>query len=770
MFEANELYEKLQASDPGRAEVLKLQFVQTRDFPQLVQCVKTYVRLHEKANTEVRCKKNYVSFKRYYIGAGYAPDTVDEMWATGRDENGQRLKRTRNKKGEKCFVIEGDELETDKVGTRLEIAGVIGKAKLGAKDAATVLGSKRALEFADDPVGGHVPAPKAEPKKARVDDDEGEDDGSERQDDASEDGESENAGPEGGGSDSENSPDEDTPLKDAGSKSIKESPVPKQNGPNNSDDGSSSESESDSACITPVKVGRSPQSVGGGSGRSSSSKKLSARQAKASAKAERKKKKEAEARQLRKQELKTLKGNISAAKDLYKKAAHVWALRRTIRSYVELLVKGELVRGKWLPTFLLDCSKEFGHMQKVSALKLADVAKELQQSADVIDTWISSIDSWDFPCKFNVIRDDLFEKCDRWAAAVSEGRQHITALLGEIADTKHQSTSLNERWRKGRDRYRNWLDEWSLPPAVKKAYGDFCHAQTMDPDESKPHMKYDTPMEQRDEPLSMDSFSKPFLVNTTTTVPDEQKTQLEKAFQLFHSEHVTDVVARKYECQQQMGRDSLDASMGTVDVKTRLAFNANGAEPVVTEVAELRLLVHCMWANRCVLALEAQPLRAHPNFFVPFCGKFLVIVLPPSVLLEHSDISAFVNKCEPGDLSMYPTFLVEESQALWIPVGCVAVSCGIHPYLDPSKAELKLPPRKTKAGAEQKHCCAYGSYHVYDTTMLTTLASDAVRRCLASLWIRAQPHIFKSYRTSTGLAQWRALLAPEEPPKAEEAK
>ena len=467
---------------------------------------------------------------------------------------------------------------------------------------------------------------------------------------------------------------------------------------------------------------------------------------------------EKEARAQRKTELKAQRTEIENGLDLYKKAAHIWTLRTVIKNYIALLVEAECVRGKPLAAFLKEAQASHGHQAKVAALELPTCYEELDAASLKLSEWRNQIDHWKFPCVFKNHRVELVSLCDRWVAAVCEGRRHISALLGLFDEGKKATADANDKFRKGRGRYRNWLAEFPVPASMRKPYGDYVHAHEIGAAKASPHMShYTSPKEPRNE-ITLNTFAESFLVDGTR-LPESERTYLEKGVSKFYDDHTKAVVARRYEAQTTMTKDGRESAIGTVDCVSHVDMNPDPEHPIVSPLKSLRLQVTGVWENRCPLALESDPLRAHGHFFLPFVGSFIVAILPPDVAVEHSDLSSYVTNLGAGDLTKYQTFLVHPRQAVWVPLGSVAVKCAVHRCVDFTKpGEVKeLPKRRTKAGAEQKSCACYGNYFIWDATMLADIGTQT-KRMLASQWIQAQDWISPSYKESSELSTWRELL------------
>ena len=125
--------------DPDRAQELKHKFVMGTPFPALLKLIRKVWHGRETGSSTKLVKKNKVSFFNYFGGAGYSVERREKMWTDGVDQDGKKLTRCKNKRGEECLKMWADDEEIDNVVTRVGTSGVLAQKQVRGEEAAAVL-------------------------------------------------------------------------------------------------------------------------------------------------------------------------------------------------------------------------------------------------------------------------------------------------------------------------------------------------------------------------------------------------------------------------------------------------------------------------------------------------------------------------------------------------------------------------------------------------------------------------------------------------------
>ena len=119
----------IRTEDPERAASLERSFYQSGSWPDMSKVVKTVIKQRAREKRVPMLAKNWISFKRYYAGAGFKPTKVADWWQRNVDHKGRPLKVVKNEQKEKCLLMNGDESYTDVTSTGVQLTGQIAKHK-----------------------------------------------------------------------------------------------------------------------------------------------------------------------------------------------------------------------------------------------------------------------------------------------------------------------------------------------------------------------------------------------------------------------------------------------------------------------------------------------------------------------------------------------------------------------------------------------------------------------------------------------------------------
>ena len=486
--------------DPQRAQQLKTASIDGATFPELVRLLRKAWRGREAGTSTVCLKKNRVSFMSYFVGAGFLKEKVEKWWDAGVDSEGHKLTRCKNKRGEPCLKLWGDDAENEASVLRVGTEATLANKKVRGKEAFSIM-ADRSAGFG---------AVEGEASK--------DDDADESDSDEAEESEEEEGDPPEDSDDGEESEEEDgTPSEGGGSDEDQDDEDDAEEAEDDESDGEGG------ACSGQASDddGGDRRSVGGKSlGRHSSSSKRTRKLAKTESPKPSPKGKgaiasaanAAGARKTRRHELKRLKSEISAGKAMYKKSAHVWQLTKQIKAYVRLLVDDETVGNTHIIAFLEKATADFGNDAKIQALELPEVTKSLKEAKSKIDTWVGKIDGWRYPVMFGEKRDELFAAASQWSECVSEARAHKTALVGQNVEAKQAKALKQDVWRKGRNKVKNDLVEWSVSSSIAHVMADLLYTIGHPAEESFIKLSYDQPQAPTDSDLTMEMLQAPFQI------------------------------------------------------------------------------------------------------------------------------------------------------------------------------------------------------------------------------------------------------------------
>lgn len=460
---------------------------------------------------------------------------------------------------------------------------------------------------------------------------------------------------------------------------------------------------------------------------------------------------------------KDLRSAIEEAPATFENSASFWNMQLHIDVYVQGVVSSRRVGDEDLENFLRSSLAKFGDMPKVAALRLQPVIDSLESAKKALNDWHKTVESWQFPCDFEQERTQLFQHVAVWRKNATEAERHVAALQGLLQEHKAQTSRNADAWRKGRDRIRKWLEEDGVLPCIARVAGDLLQSKYKDPASVGVTLHYQ-PLPEIQE-FGKDTFTKPLLLVEPAEVNDTNQwfSNLVQQVKAFFGANKTTAVSKMAESVKVMYRDRRNSAIATMDNAQKLDFKEPGTDEDVFDHPTLRTIVFSSFDLICDVTLSANPFRGVPLFLTQYVGSSLLILLPDEVVSKNLNLHDYLAALDPAGLNKLIALVLEEGQTIWVPLGWYAVTLSLKPGIDWKAKDVKLPPRKSKAGAVQRHNCAVGFYCIYDKA-LVGMASMEARLTLVTNSTQGMVSLPKSFRDDAGVKSFLEELKKEKDP------
>jgi len=462
-FAAQDQLDAMIKDDPERAKALRKAFMDGRQWKNSVQVLRTYSSSVMRDSSVKFKKKNKLSFFRHFLTAGFEKDEVSSFWKGGKDEKGRKLKKCRNKRGEKCYKIRCDDEDVVTHRKSDGISGVVVDKRLHANEAKLV--------FAHDARPGDDTSAEEDVASEETAADDDAEDGNDSDGEASE-------SEEGAGASSDGDAEDDNDEERGGASSDGDAEDDSDEEP-----GGSAEDESEEPAASSKKrkhlATPSPRKKKGVTGSSGKKSKQRDRRHHRESKA-------FEAGTSAKQ----MKREIDQCASNFKKSAHGFAAAKKVKAYVNYVISKQVCNGKPIDVFVKDCATRFGNRDQVKALDLGEVTNAMDNAKSQLNEYRDGIDKWPYPCNFAERRDTLHARVASWKDACAEARLHTDALCDMVADAKAADSSLADKWRKCRNKIRQWYVELKVAACVSKVAADLIQAAQATPASCKMSLEY----------------------------------------------------------------------------------------------------------------------------------------------------------------------------------------------------------------------------------------------------------------------------------------
>ena len=294
--------------------------------------------------------------------------------------------------------------------------------------------------------------------------------------------------------------------------------------------------------------------------------------------------------------------------------------------------------------------------------------------------------TWLFPCAFDAKRDVLSSRVKAWKDACSEAKRHTDALNGFVTDDKAALTAAQDRWRKPRAKIHSFYEERGVPSSVAKPTADTLQTSFKDPAECQINLKYAAPDCPSD--ITRETFASPFLIPGGAR---SGTSWLHVCAKSLYEDNRAAAVDLQGQIRTVMARDSLSCARVTYAYSKEISLKDLDGNEVLTHVKGLNCCQTSMWTDIFEPALDAWPLRTHPQVLTQFAMNSVVILLPPDIMAANSDISSYLSRADKAALRECNVFRVLEGDSVWVPIGYIAIVIGTHPHLGWDKTKRPRP-------------------------------------------------------------------------------
>jgi len=373
----------------------------------------------------------------------------------------------------------------------------------------------------------------------------------------------------------------------------------------------------------------------------------------------------------------------------------------------------------------------------------------------------TNVGKWDIEDDFHSARKKFNSVYSEFQAAVKAVLRHKTAIDETIARSKKGKEEVARVWRQNRDKLRLFIESKGLHPVIAKLVADLLYSKVSPPEKSNVRLQIYSPMVNLSEiaEVNKNTFSQPIhIVYNAAALPDSQH-HLEQELATLFRENQQTAITKMRECVTCMiGPPAVGQAIGALDLATEFKWNPAdlASDDQWFNPIKVRHALWTTWTEQGDLTVPSWPFQRLAGFLVNFVGQFVVTVVDSATALEHGgDIQQYVIGMETNDLHKFPSYVLKEGDALWLPLGTIPIisSQQMKVQAITSKVDLK---ERTTVGV-QRHPSALGVQVCLDITADGAASPDLRRSVLAS-WVRAGDYLPPSWKQNAEIAQWKASL------------
>ena len=218
--------------------------------------------------------------------------------------------------------------------------------------------------------------------------------------------------------------------------------------------------------------------------------------------------------------------------------------------------------------------------------------------------------------------------------------------------------------------------------------------------------------------------------------------------------------AKHIECIENMRKNKVDGASGCLNPTFPFQYNDFVHSPPLFECAEnLKVFTRSLKVGVVDMELEAYPYRMLAEMSHMLEGSALVLVLPPSTLLDWPNVSACIADCSLAVLRKCPAFLLHEGWSLWVPYGHTPVVCGLPPVCKACDTDMMKAQLKEDCNSQKLATVMYGlslSLNVLDLGVNKDIDTE-----VSGLWAKERQYWFRNLKINDGAASWANKLVPE---------
>ena len=130
-------------------------------------------------------------------------------------------------------------------------------------------------------------------------------------------------------------------------------------------------------------------------------------------------------------------------------------------------------------TWLDDILKKYGGDKRITRLKLKPARDQVAAEGVKLNEWKTKSEDWNDDTTWSDERQILQTRVAGFQNALRTLNRHKESMEGAIKDIEKERAALKIDWRKGRDKYRGWVEQKKVPAHFAKCAGDACREQAV---------------------------------------------------------------------------------------------------------------------------------------------------------------------------------------------------------------------------------------------------------------------------------------------------
>ena len=423
---------------------------------------------------------------------------------------------------------------------------------------------------------------------------------------------------------------------------------------------------------------------------------------------------------------------------------------------------GHLSATAWLEKM----HNAIGHLPKITNLNLQNIKTKIEKTREELDTFNTTVNSWQFPVSFPQKRSEFLKKLGDYEVALAQVKRQVKAVSATYMAFMKENSELKTWWRTQRNKYRSHLGGKHVNDAMCKTTADVAWSQVCDPAEKGITLKYYSPECALDENSNTTSYKCTFIVRYKAARTEDAATHYEILFGNLYLNYREAVTSTMRECVQLMRSPEglLASAIGGIPVTTDLDLDFKVGDKylgLLKHVKNLTMAVRASWCELVDLSLASWPFRSMPVFLQLFVGRVVVVIVDRASQDKIGDLATYLNTADAGDLFPYPTYYMNEGDAVFIPNGSLPVICAIPITIKMDK-NTGVDVKTASRAINERHPFAVGIHPVFDSEFTLKTTTPAERVHLHTDWTRAAGWIPDSWKQAEGVIKYiEAITAAE---------
>ena len=329
----------------------------------------------------------------------------------------------------------------------------------------------------------------------------------------------------------------------------------------------------------------------------------------------------------------------------------------------------------------------FKEHPRIAALPVLDVFNAATDSLLAFDNFVDTISTPPIPFDTKKWVSDMIENAKQLGKGMDAAEKYRKGLYGVKKESLKSESEKKRKTRTGRDAVKKTLTGKSVSEVVAKRVADGVQGFR-----DRREVAY------AKAPFTSATYASPFMIPAPSG-DDTKDNFLTKAIATIATDNESNITKAHDLLQAGCEEKELKQGVRTFSLKTPFDFQTSPDDYKPGVIALGKGFAGLMRDCNFYIRKKAQPYQSMGHILTPTKGNIVATLLPPAVLLEHSDLVTWLQSMGPKALDKMEVYVVKEKSSLFIPFGYVALPVGI---LDLGDAEAPATTAPTESTPDAK--------------------------------------------------------------------